>query len=67
MRTQLYRLCIRQRGGADELCCGEIIMTEISHIADDIGTRHWPQRDSRFWTGWLEKLVRHRDAGIFKK
>ena len=44
-----------------------MIMTEISHIADDIGTRHWPQRDSRFWTGWLEKLVRHRDAGIFLK
>lgn len=24
-------------------------MTEISHIADDIGTRHWPQRDSRYF------------------
>ena len=29
-------------------------MTEISHIADDIGTRHWPQRDRTVWglTGW---------------
>ena len=26
-----------------------MIMTEISHIADDIGTRHWPQRDSRYF------------------
>ena len=25
-------------------------MTEISHIADDIGTRHWPQRDSRYFS-----------------
>ena len=24
-------------------------MTEIWHIADDIGTRHWPQRDSRYF------------------
>lgn len=24
-------------------------MTEISHIADDIGPRHWPQRDSRYF------------------
>ena len=24
-------------------------MTEISHIADDIGTRHWSQRDSRYF------------------
>lgn len=31
------------------MCCGEMIMTEISHIADDIGTRHWPQRDSRYF------------------
>ena len=31
------------------MCCGETIMTEISHIADDIGTRHWPQRDSRYF------------------
>ena len=31
-----------------------MIMTEISHIADDIGTRHWPQRDRTVWglTGW---------------
>ena len=36
------------------MCCGETIMTEISHIADDIGTRHWPQRDRTVWglTGW---------------
>ena len=27
-------------------------MTEISHIADDIGTRHWPQRD-RTVLDWL--------------
>lgn len=29
-------------------------MTEISHIADDIGTRHWLQRDRTVWglTGW---------------
>lgn len=29
-------------------------MTEISYIADDIGTRHWPQRDRTVWglTGW---------------
>lgn len=26
-----------------------MIMTEISHIADDIGTRHWSQRDSRYF------------------
>lgn len=26
-----------------------MIMTEISHIADDIGTRHWTQRDSRYF------------------
>ena len=41
-------------------------MTEISYIADDIGTRHWPQRDRTvLGTGWLENLVRHRDVGIF--
>ena len=27
-------------------------MTEISHIADDTGTRHWPQRD-RTVLDWL--------------
>lgn len=29
-------------------------MTEIWHIADDIGARHWPQRDRTVWglTGW---------------
>ena len=36
------------------MCCGETIMTEIWHIADDIGARHWPQRDRTVWglTGW---------------
>ena len=46
-------------------------MTEIWHIADDIGARHWLQRDrtvlgqNGFGTGWLENLVRHRDVGTF--
>lgn len=31
------------------MCCGETIMTEIWHIADDIGARHWLQRDSRYF------------------
>jgi hypothetical protein len=41
-------------GGTGGLCCGETIMTEISYIADDIGTRHWPQRDRTVWglAGW---------------
>ena len=34
------------------MCCGETIMTEIWHIADDIGARHWPQRD-RTVLDWL--------------
>ena len=49
------------------MCCGKKIRTEISYIADDIvGTRCRPQPDrTAVGTGWLEKLVRHRDADIF--
>lgn len=36
------------------MCCGETITTEISYIADDIGIRHWTQRDRTVWglAGW---------------
>jgi len=42
-------------------------MTEIWHIADDIGPALAATGQNGLGTGWLEKPVRHRDAGIFLK